>query len=113
MDSYRFITIPKVYTETEEFCAKERTGTSNARLVNLGNGRFFIEDERNPDNPYFERFIGLVDPKADIDLDDIASAPLLYVADDEKTGQTIVIATDGNNGLDVNLFYRLVSYYNL
>ena len=116
MDSYRFFPYPRTFINLEELYAKEIkrwTDVSNARLVIMGEGRFCFEDANNPDNTDFNKFIGIVDPQADIDLIKLSSSTIFYTNDDEYTGKIIIIATDGSGGLSPDIFYRLTKFYNL
>lgn len=115
MDSNSFYPHPRTYIGLEELYARViffLTGVSNARLIIMGEGRFCFEDVKNPDNPVFRSFIGIVDPQAEIDLDNIPSTTIFYV-DDDYEGKVFIIATDGNHGLSVGLFYRIAKFYNL
>lgn len=112
----RFFPFPRAYSGLDELYAKEIlkwTGARNVRLKVQSEGHFLFEDICNPSNQEFSRFVGLVDPLSDIDVNNLSQNTVFFVDDDEKTGKLIVIATDGANGTGLDLFQRTMHYYRL
>lgn len=116
MTEYRFFPFPRVYSTMKDMCDKEIykwTGANNVRLVSQGDRRFCFEDIDYPENSRISKFIGLVDPLSDIDIDTDCNHVVYFVDDDDSLGKMIVIATDGGTGFGVELFHRVVKYYGM
>lgn len=116
MECERFFLFPRTYSGLDELCTKEIvkwTGVRNAKLIVQRKGYFMFEDAFNHGNQYFSRFIGLVDPLSEIDINNLPSNTVFCVDDDEITGKIIVIATDGANGTGLDLFRRTIDHYSL
>lgn len=111
---FEFGSFPETYTDLDSLYKKviyKLTGAVSVGLIVTGCYSFRFEDLDNPNNPYMNSIVGVVDPESDIDIYSDYDKEIIYIVDEDYTNdKTVCLATDSLEGgalAVLNRCYRL------